>query len=462
MFVCGPTVYDYAHIGHARTYFAFDAFARYLRSRDFPVFYLQNITDIDDKIIERAGKLNQSPEDLARTMERLYLRDMKQLGISSVNRYARATQFIPKIVSQIRTLIKKGYAYEVPESGWYFDIARFKDYGKLSKRTVAQAEDAISRVDEAHAKRNKGDFVLWKFVSVQEHLGKKRDYSRVIINSEPAWNTSLGWGRPGWHIEDTAISEHFFGPQYDLHGGAHELTFPHHEAEIAQQEAASGKKPFVKTWMHTGLLRINNEKMSKSLGNFVTIKEFLEHHPALLLRWLTLSHHYRSSVNYTEKTLQQAEDSLRSLTSFLARLHFVEEHAPRTSGRILPQTIFKRFEQSFHTSLEDDFNTGAAFAAIFSFIDSLHKKIWNCSRGEAKKARLLITRLLESLGITIPISRLPQSIEQKLKKRELCRDNKQFVQADSLRKELLALGYEVEDTPLGPFAWKQTWQQRKN
>ena len=206
--------------------------------------------------------------------------------------------------------------------------------------------------------------------------------------------------------------------------------------------------------MHTGLLRINNEKMSKSLGNFITIKEFLDHHPALLLRWLILSHHYRSPVNYTGKALQQAESSLRSLASFLARLHFVERSASRASGHTLPQSTLKRFEQSFHAALEDDFNTGAAFAVIFSFIDSFYKTIWNCSRSEAKKARLLIIQLLESLGITIPVSRLPQQVRQKLKKRELCRAHQQFMQADALRKELLALGYEVEDTPFGPFAWK--------
>jgi len=173
MFVCGPTVYDNAHIGHARTYLTFDAFVRYLRSRDFSVFYLQNITDIDDKIIDRARASHNNPEDLARVMERSYLRDMKRLDIIGVNRYARATQFIPKIISQIQTLINKKYAYEIPGSGWYFDISRFKDYGKLSGRTVAQAEDAASRVDEASAKRNKGDFALWKFVSVPKHLGEK-------------------------------------------------------------------------------------------------------------------------------------------------------------------------------------------------------------------------------------------------------------------------------------------------
>jgi len=462
MFVCGPTVYDHAHIGHGRTYLVFDAFARYLRSRGFPLFYLQNITDIDDKIISRGRNRGIDPQKLAAEFERSYRSDMKKLGIISVNQYGRASAFIPEIVRQTQTLIRKGYAYEIPGSGWYFNIARFKEYGKLSRRTVLQAEDAISRVDEASAKRNKGDFALWKYVSVPERLRVKRNLSRILINSEPAWRTPLGWGRPGWHIEDTAITEHFFGPQYDLHGGADELKFPHHEAEIAQQEAASGRKPFVKIWMHTGLLLIGGAKMGKSLGNFITIRDFLAEHPPFLLRWLILLHHYRSPINYTAETLEQAKDSLASLAALLAKLSFVEKHAAQAAGKTLSLNQ-KKYERAFHAALEDDFNTPKAVAATFSFAETVQKNLWKISRSEAETAHKLITLFLGSLGLVIPApSPLPQTVKRLLRHRELYRGNKQFMQADALRKKLHTLGYEVEDTPLGPFAYKNTKFQITN
>ena len=249
IFVCGPTVYDSSHIGHARTYLVFDAFVRFLRANGIKVFYLQNITDIDDKIIARARESRTTPKLVASRFTREHLDDMKHLGITSVNRYARATDFMKEIVKQVERLIAKKFAYLIPGEGYYFEVKKFKDYGKLARRTDMRPEDGVSRIDESIKKRDPRDFCLWK-------LQKEKD--------EPAWNTPLGKGRPGWHIEDTAISEKFFGARYDVHGGAIDLIFPHHEAEIAQQESVSGKKPFVKLWMHTGFLIVNGEKMSKS------------------------------------------------------------------------------------------------------------------------------------------------------------------------------------------------------
>src|SRR3989344_9392375 len=282
MFVCGPTVYDSSHIGHARTYISFDVIARYLWHLGYKVKYLQNITDIDDKIIDRAKKENKHPLKLAGEFEKIYYQDMKSLGINSVSKYAPATKYIKQIVSQVKRLKEKGFAYEIPGDGIYFDLSKLTDYGKLSGRTTEGAEDAVSRIDESINKRNKGDFALWKFSKP----------------GEPKWKTELGEGRPGWHIEDTAITEKHFGPQYDIHGGARDLIFPHHEAEIAQMEGISGKKPMVRTWMHTGLLTINGEKMSKSLGNFITIRDFLEKQPARVLRFLMIKAHYRSPIDY--------------------------------------------------------------------------------------------------------------------------------------------------------------------
>ncbi|MGH7239994.1 MAG: class I tRNA ligase family protein, partial [Candidatus Saccharimonadales bacterium] len=219
LFVCGPTVYDFSHIGHARTYVIFDAFAKYLKQIGFSVHYLQNLTNIDDKIILRAKERGVSPLDLAAAFEKKHLEDMKRLGVTSVRKYARATDYIKQIISQIKRLEQKGYAYSL-QDGMYFDIAKFKDYGKLSGRTALQAEDSVSRIDYSKDKRNRGDFCLWKFTENKDQ--------------EPWWPSPWGDGRPGWHIEDTAITEKFFGPQYEIHGGAVDLIFPHHEAEVAQ------------------------------------------------------------------------------------------------------------------------------------------------------------------------------------------------------------------------------------
>ena len=259
LFVCGPTVYDFPHIGNSKTYIQFDILAKSLRYLGYNVFYLQNITDIDDKILNRAKELGIPPKELAEKYEKIYQEDMRVLGIDSVNKYARATDFIPKIIKQIETLLEKGYAYKIPD-GIYFETAKFKNYGKLSGRMELKADDAISRIDEATGKRGWNDFCLWK----------------VEKPGEPSWPSPFGSGRPGWHIEDTAITEANFGPQYDIHGGAVDLIFPHHECEIAQMESASGLEPLVRYWIHTGFLNVDSKKMSKSLGNFKTIRDIQE------------------------------------------------------------------------------------------------------------------------------------------------------------------------------------------
>src|SRR3989344_3403901 len=257
MFVCGPTVYDHIHIGNARTFVFFDVVAKYLRHAGFEVQYIQNITDIDDKIIARAKEAEEDPLAFAKKYEEIFLADMKAIGVTAVNQFDRATDHIPEVTKQIKTLIEKEHAYLIEGNGWYFDLSTFPEYGKLSGRTAEMANDAVSRIDENDKKRNKGDFCLWKLSKPEE----------------PAWESKLGQGRPGWHIEDTAITEKYFGPQYDLHGAAQDLMFPHHEAEIAQQESASGLKPFVKYWMHSAFLVNKEKKMSKSLGHFITLNE---------------------------------------------------------------------------------------------------------------------------------------------------------------------------------------------
>ncbi len=437
LFVCGPTVYDYSHIGHARTYIAFDNIARYLKSRKIPLFYLQNITDIDDKIIARAEERNVSWKKISKDFEKAYHQDMKTLGVKSVAKYARASDHIKEIEKQVKTLIKKGYAYEIPWDGWYFDLSKFPEYGKLSRRTISQATDGVSRIDSSNNKKNTGDFCLWKF-------------SR---EGEPSWKSTLGEGRPGWHIEDTAISETFFGPQYDIHGGAVDLKFPHHEAEIAQQESASGKKPFVKIWMHTGFLLINGEKMSKSLGNFTTIRDFLKKHSSETLRMMIASHHYRSPIDYTENLSGQAQASLQRIRHFLARLDMLKK-----SGSISAEIkkIISTAEQSFNTAMEDDFNTPDALASIFNLLNVLEKQIWDLNKSEAGAVKKTIAGKFEIFGISFKKSvKIPSKITEMAKKRELYRTNKQFIQSDAIRKELDELGYIVEDTPAGPLVLKK-------
>jgi cysteinyl-tRNA synthetase len=456
LFVCGPTVYGEAQIGNARTSLNFDIMVRYLRSQKWRITYLQNITDIDDKIIDKARKQKENPLRLAGRFEKSYIKSMKTLGIDTVDTYARASDYIPRIIKQIKTLIKKGYAYKIEKSGYYFDIKKFKDYGKLSKRTAAQAEDGISRIDESIGKRNKGDFALWKFVEVPTN--KKPRKKPALVNGEPAWHTSLGWGRPGWHIEDTAITEKHFGPQYDLHGGGMDLKFPHHEAEIAQQESASGKKPFVKIWLHTGFLTVNGKKMSKSAGNFITIDTFIKHHKPEELRWIVASHHYRSPINYTESTVQDAVQSLQAIQEYINRLSF-RASSKQKSGKVKKQNRdnpTKETTKKFHESMENDFNTPQALAAIFELINQTQSNIWYLSSAQAKNIIKTLTQSLTTLGFNVKPIPTPQNIKKIAQERELSRTNKQFTQADALRKKIEALGYRVEDTPLGPLCLKQT------
>jgi cysteinyl-tRNA synthetase len=453
IFVCGPTVYDVAHIGHARTYIAFDAFVRYLRASTWDVLYIQNITDVDDKVIVRAQERGEDPLAFARGITRGFVADMRALNIRSVSHYAPASKFIPAIIRQIETLRAKGFTYTIDGDGIYYDIARFPEYGKLSRRTAAQAEDSMSRIDESIAKRNRGDFCLWKFPKVAPTTRKtepKLFTRRAMADGEPAWFTSLGWGRPGWHIEDTAISESYFGPQYDIHGGGIDIKFPHHEAEIAQQEAASGKKPFVRIWMHTGSLLVTGKKMSKSLGNYVTIQDFLKDHAADTLRFITLSHHYRSPINYTEELATQARASLSTLEVFLAKLMF----AARASTSKKPNGAAQRIAndgRNFSAALNDDFNSPAALAVLFNLVTREEKGVWTLTRAEARSIARFLSVSLTTLGFSARSPVVPKDVQALANERELCRGHKQFTQADELRKRLNGLGYEVDDTPLGPF-----------
>ena len=435
MFVCGITPYDFAHIGHARTYIVFDMIVKYLKEKGYDVFYLQNITDVDDKIINRAKERKITPKKLARDFEREYLKDMRGLRIDSVTKYARATEHIEKIISQVKRLFKKGYAYQIKD-GVYYDISKFKEYGKLSRRTILQAEDAVSRIDESKEKRNKGDFCLWKFSKV----------------GEPKWKSPWGYGRPGWHIEDTAITEKYFGPQYDIHGGAKDLIFPHHEAEIAQMEAISGKKPLVKYWLHSGFLTVKGQKMAKSLGNFITIKDFLENHSPCLLRFLVLKSHYRSPIDYSERAILQTKREIEKIDEFVEKLKNL-----KNKKRVKEVNLFSTsvYASVFDRVMDNDFNTPKALAVIFNLVNKGNFLIARnkLSPTDAKKILNFLKKVDKVFGFIFwekPKEKIPPIVLSLAKHREKCRQEGQWQKADELRKEIQRKGYWVEDTKKGP------------
>ena len=444
LFVCGPTVYDDIHLGNARTFMVFDMFVRYLRARGTKVTYLQNITDIDDKIITRAKEEHVLPRAIAQKYERAYHEAERLLDITSVTTYARATNFIPQIVAQIKTLVKHGNAYLIPDDGYYFDISTFSHYGELAKRTVLQAEDGVSRIDDNVKKRNKGDFALWKFSTGE--AGRK--------TGEPFWTTALGRGRPGWHIEDTAITEDYFGPQYDIHGGGMDLKFPHHEAEIAQQESASGKRPMVAVWMHVGMMDVRGGKMSKSLGNFITVADFLKRASGAVWRYIVISHHYRARMDYTEESVLQAHASLAALWEFADRLALVGKRSKKIAPKksLIPLATFRRM---FHDAMENDFNTPKALGHVFELVNETYKVIWELSREEANAIKKEIIVMFKSLGIDLLSAKIPAAITAKMNAREKLRKAEKFSEADALRKEIESLGYKVDDTPLGALALRK-------
>ncbi len=446
-FVCGPTVYDDSHIGHARTYIAFDVVDRYFKHKGFSVFYLQNITDVDDKIIQRAAELRVSPLTLARRFEKRYLEDMCALGVINVNLYARSTEHIPEIIGQIERLVEKGYAYET-ETGVYFDESKFADFGKLSHQTPEDLEK--HRIEPDPTKRNPGDFSLWK---------KRQD------GDEVTWDSPWGKGRPGWHIEDTAITETYFGPQYDIHGGAMDLIFPHHEAEIAQMEATSGKKPLVRCWMHTGFLNVKGEKMSKSLGNFITIREMLQRYDAESFRFFVLSAHYRSPIDFSEAALGQSRKSLERIRQ-LARtideqmgkgIEPNEEKAPRSLETEEIDAGVSEARAKFIEHMDNDFNTPYALRVIFELVRDVNRRI--NEKTVSRKALYDVKAFLEEVGEILGINfsgaekevggaaedLTGNLIELLIDVRQKLREKKDWQLADEIRARMNELDIVLED-----------------
>lgn len=435
-FVCGPTIYDYSHLGHARTYIVFDAFVKFLRHEGYDVFYLQNITDIDDKIIMRAREKDVPVKDLSNAFLKEYLQSMKALKVDSVTKYAKATEYVREIISQVKRLQDKGFAYLIAEDGIYFNIAKFKGYGKLSRRTILQAEDSVSRIDYSKDKKNRGDFCLWKL---------KQEAN------EPSWPSPWGNGRPGWHIEDTAITERFFGPQYDIHAAARDLIFPHHEAEVAQMEAVSGKKPLAKYWMHGGFLTVNGQKMSKSLNNFITITDILKRCPYQQIRFLIVKTLWQSPMDYSESAMIEVKAALDKMEEFLRKL---KNNKSKAKNNLQNKKLIKITKENFNKALEDNFNTPQAFAVIFDLIkkgnELLDKNELSRSEGlEIYKFFQEVDKIFSIIDFKKVNKTVPAEIKKLAKAREDFRKNQEWQKADDVRAQIERKGFTVEDTKDG-------------
>jgi len=431
MFVCGPTVYDVSHIGHGKSYVAYDIIARYLRKKGYSVFFVLNITDIDDKIINRAKETREDPLRLSERYAQAFYKDMKDLHVNSINLYAKASDFIPEIITQIKGLVEKGIGYKIA-GGVYYDISKFPEYGKLSRQNLEQL--TVHRVDPDPEKRNPGDFVLWK----------------AQKPGEIAWDSPWGKGRPGWHIEDTAITLTYFGATYDLHGGGSELIFPHHEAEIAQAEGLTGKKPLAKYWAHTGLLSIKGQEMHKSLGNFVPIQEAIEKVGVEALRVLYASTHYRSPLDYTEETLVQAASLARRFRRAYDQLQLVTGN--RSEGKAEVSALKRQLDEArteFFLAMDDDFNTPRALAAHIRIVGIAEEHAKSLGPESASILLEAMKELASILGLlemeSVPRREFLEIVNLLTALRNELRAKREYALSDRIREQMQKAGVMVED-----------------
>ena len=457
MYVCGVTPYSDAHIGHAMSYIIFDVIRRYLRFCGYRVKYVQNVTDIDDKIIKRANESGTSTSELAEHFSQRYFEDMASLNVTPADIYPRATQEIPKIIEVIASLTEKGFAYPAAGSV-YFRVRRDTDYGKLSHRTVDDMRSG-ARVEADEDKEDPLDFVLWK--------GAKP--------GEPSWESPWGPGRPGWHIECSAMSLKYLGETIDIHGGGEDLIFPHHENEIAQSESFSGVKPFVRYWLHNGHLRLGEEKMSKSLGNLISIRDMVSRYGADAMRVFVLSSHYRSPLTYSEEILEASARGMERLLQAAA--------TPGDPANTAAALETDTYRQAFIEAMDDDFNTPQALAVLFNLARDINRAETEGNATSAARQLLRelggnilglsfqtkttalddagINKLAKSIGEAIGVDtrEIPHdaaaAIEWLIQLRQQLREQKRYREADTVRQNLAAGGITLEDRP-GATTWKQT------
>jgi cysteinyl-tRNA synthetase len=435
MYVCGPTVYNYFHIGNARPFVVFDMVRRYLEYKGYEVTYVQNFTDVDDKIIKRAHEENLSPLEVAEKYIESYFADADALFVRRATVHPRVTEEMPEIIAFIEELIRRGHAYE-SSGDVYFDTTTFQDYGKLSGQTLENLI-AGARVEVSELKKNPTDFALWK----------------AAKPGEIAWDSPWGKGRPGWHIECSAMNRKYLGEQIDIHGGGVDLTFPHHENELAQTEACTHKR-FARYWMHNAFVNLGNEKMSKSTGNFLTARELLEKHGGSVLRYLLLSAHYRNPVNFSEELVENAKAGYERITTAIGSLkHRLKSAAEGHADRIDAD----KYRSAFEAAMNDDFNSADAITAIFELVSDANQYL---RRERVEKGALtaylqLMEEFLDVLGL-LPQEEdgLDAQIEALIQERTEARKAKNWARADEIRDQLTAMGIVLEDTPQG-IRWRR-------
>ena len=444
IYVCGPTVYDYIHIGNARPMIVFDTLRRYLEYKGYDVNYVSNFTDVDDKIIKKANEEGVDASVISERFIKECKKDMEGLNVREATTHPKATEEIPDMIEMIETLLAKDYAYEV-NGTVYFRTRKFADYGKLSKKNIDDLRSGFRdlKVSGEEEKEDPLDFVLWK---------PKKE-------GEPFWESPWGEGRPGWHLECSVMSKKYIGDVIDIHAGGEDLIFPHHENEIAQSEAANDAE-FARYWMHNGFLKINNEKMSKSLGNFFTVREISEKYDLQIIRFFMLSAHYRSPLNFSDDLVESAKNSLERIKTAVSRLDEIIGNAKQTEmSEAEASEIVKidEYEKKFDDAMEDDLNTADAISVIFELVKYANTNVNdNSSKEFATKVYDMTVKLCDVLGIKAKTEAelLDADIEKLIQERQDARKNKNFARADEIRNLLLEQGIILEDTREG-VRWKR-------
>lgn len=437
MYACGPTVYNFIHVGNARPIIVFDVLRRYFEYCGEKVTFVQNFTDVDDKIINRAKEEGSSSEEVAEKYIKEYFTDAEGLGVRAATIHPKATENIPQIIEIIETLIEKGYAYSV-QGDVYYRTLKFEGYGKLSGQPLEDLQ-AGARIDVNDVKEHPLDFALWK----------------AAKPGEPYWESPWGRGRPGWHIECSAMSNRYLGKTIDLHCGGQDLQFPHHENEIAQSEAANGCQ-FVNCWLHNGFLNIDNKKMSKSEGNFFTVREAAKVYGYEPIRFFMLSAHYRSPLNYSKESLTQAQSALDRLYTAVSNLEFLQKNGAQGAMTEAEQSFvatFPDYRRRFHEAMDDDLNTADAIGVLFELVRAINSAVEGTPTAALATAALaMMQEFTDVLGLLYKRNQeegFGAEVESMIEARQAARKTKNFAEADRIRDELLAMGIELKDTPQG-------------
>ena len=439
MYACGPTVYNYIHIGNARPLIIFDTLRRYMEYRGMKVTFVQNFTDVDDKMINRAKEENTTVKELGERFIDEYFNDAKALGVRAATIHPKATENIDAIIDIIKKLEENGYAYNI-DGNVYFAAKKFAGYGKLSKQPLEDLE-AGARIEVGEEKRDPMDFALWK---------KQKE------ESEPAWESPWGMGRPGWHIECSAMVNKYLGETIDIHAGGQDLIFPHHENEIAQSECANGK-PFANYWMHNGYINIDNRKMSKSLGNFFTVRDVREKYDGEIIRFFMLSAHYRSPVNFSDELMESSKSAVERVYTCIDNLEFLKNNAEDRELSDTEKELSKKldsFRDKFIAAMDDDLNTADTIAAIFDVVYAANTELSQ----DGKNAKEIVEKtlgLIRELGDVLGLFQksaaksLDAEIEELIEKRNKARAEKNWAEADAIRDKLKEMNIVLKDTPMG-------------